>query len=158
MSEEAVTRKEVYEILYNNLSRIQDFYRSFSIQCSQQLWQAELSDLPFDENEEKYREDLENAAYTSESQTRNLEMIKYKMSLAVLSEGVLIEEQDLTETINEIDKILYKAEEETSTKNKHLKKWTNTKIKYLNDTRHILLQILEHKLAIKVNLGKVIRQ
>lgn len=157
MSEETSTRKEVYEILYNNLTRIQDFYRELSTQCSQHLWQSELSNLPFCEKEESYREELEEAHYASVQHSRNIETIKYKMGLAVLTEGGLISETDLTETIGQIDKMLDEALIEGKGNNT-LKKWTNSKIKYLNDTRNILLQILEHKLVLKIKFEKAVYQ
>ena len=152
------TKREAFEIIYQNLTRLQGSYRQMVLQCSEQLWHNRFKVEEQDFFDFELQKSLEKNIQIAEDTILRLERIKYHSSLAILTEGANLSEKDLANTVNEIDLLMQVAKIEVGGKDGEISQWASDKIEHLDNTKSVLLQVLNHKIDTQVRLGKAVYQ
>jgi hypothetical protein len=150
------TKREAFEVIYQNLTRLQSSYRQMIMQCSQQLWRSQQIALSADLFDLELQHSLEKNIHIAEDTIMRLERIKYHSSVAILTEGASSTEKDLAQTINEIELLTNVAQIEVG--DSEMNSWASEKISYLDNVKNVLLQVLNHKIDTHVRLGKAMYQ
>lgn len=152
------TKKEAFEVIYQNLTRLQGSYRQMIMQCAEQLWHVRFSPHENEPYNFDLQRSLEQNMKIAEDTIIRLERVKYNCSLAILTEGTNLSEKDLSSTINEIELLVQVAKIEASTKDTEINEWAIDKIEHLDNTKNVLLQVLNHKIDAQVKLGRMLYQ
>lgn len=150
------SKREAFEVIYQNLTRLQGSYRQMVLQCSKQLWRTQQ--LAHDVNlfDVELQHNLEKNIQIAEDTIMRLERIKYHSSVAILTEGASTTEKDLAQTINEIELLVNVAQVEAD--DSEMNSWASEKIEQLDNTKNVLLQVLNHKIDTHIRLGKAMYQ
>lgn len=156
MEPTASTKREAFEVIYQNLTRLQNSYRQMVLQCSKQLWRTQQLAEDVDLLDLELQHNLEKNIQVAEDTIMRLERIKYHSSVAILTEGASSSEKDLAQTINEIEMLVNVAEVEAD--DSDMNSWASDKIEQLDNAKNVLLQVLNHKIDTHIRLGKAFYQ
>lgn len=148
---EATSKREAFEIIYQNLTDVQNTYRRMIYHCSKELWEIKTS-------EKELTKSLTRNIKVAEESFLRLERIKYQTSIAILTEGVCASEDDLSQAITEVEELLQISEHERDTDDDTVIEWADNKIQHLENTKGVLLQVLSHKMNNKVKRNFVYYQ
>jgi len=154
---ETTNKTDAFEYIYNNLTSVQEMYRKMISHFSRQLWEIDEIDSKNKEKISLKNMFNKNIDLANDSLYR-LEKIKYFSSIAILTEGSQISEEQLSDIIVDIDHLLNISELESKVPDKDLVDWVDEKIQYFKSTRNVFLQILGHKVKSKNKRGLVIYQ
>jgi hypothetical protein len=150
MNTSMAARRESCERIYRNLASIQRNYNYVAQFLSKEV----ASVVPANQEDVENMDAIEEQIKTANQMSFQIEELKYYCSLAIVSDGVLIKEDEMSYALDIIDAHLSIADLEIESDDSYLREWAETKREHYVDVESVLLAILNDKIDHQVNLNK----
>jgi hypothetical protein len=144
-------RKEAFINIFSKLVDVQNSYRGIVKHLSQRLHTI----IPKTTEEVKLLDGLEQQVSVAERNIDKLEEVKFYCSLALLTEGALIQDNELTIAILTLEELIETARSEVQIEDEYIKNWAQEKMLTFEDARNSLLSVMTHKVDRKKEIGEI---
>jgi len=148
MNLDIVNRRRIYEQVYHDISSIQ---KSYSL-IAQEISRSIGASIPSNKKEVFNLDIAEEQIVIANNNIQYLEEIKYTCGLAFLSEGALVELEELSKAINSLAEFIEICDKEGHTVDDEIYEWAMTKKAYFFKTKEALLDIMSYKLKRKLQI------
>jgi hypothetical protein len=144
-------RKDAFTRIYSKLVDVQNSYRGISKQLSQTIHTM----IPKNTEEVYQITALENQVNISERNIDRIEDLKFYCAISMLTEGALIDDNEITIAILLVEELIETARSEASSEDSYIKDWAADKMTIFENVRLGLLSIMTHKVDRKKDLGEI---
>lgn len=152
METSSTWKRRVYSQIYTKLVNMQNSYRGIAKNLSQTFYAT----VPRNKEEIYQLDAIEKQIRVAEQNCKTLEEVKYWSTMALLTEGSLIKDEELTGAILMLEDLLHVADKERRmSDDESILVWANDKIEIIEDTLQVLYGVLEHKTNRALETGEI---
>lgn len=144
-------KRDVYEDVFAQLVQVQETYHNLA----RELIKKTSASIPKSKDEVEQLLASDSQIEVLNDHIGRLEEIKFLSGLALLSEGALITDSEISSAIGTTEELLGVAETEYKSEENAINKWAKQKVDLFEKIKEIFLQILEYKLNKKHKMGEM---
>lgn len=147
-------KKEIHREMFTGLLQLQSSYVNVSEQLTKQYHLL----IPKNEAEVERLGALEQQIQVAKTNNGKIEEIKYWTSIALLTDGALITDDELMGAILSSEELIRVAQQESQSEEPDIITWAKDKLAILERVNRALYDVMDHKMHRKEELGEITLQ